>query len=187
MKDWYQYRPWNLTHRAQLRESTHMTYHTTALLPKSCGPMADCPLWDPKGRSYSHPKYWTHQWRIDINIVCFVTSGPRRHMKIVLRALKVDWLLLLPMMTMIMIIASIHYSYQSSIILCKHPAVEWSVRKSNWSTGISSCSIQYDTTVIVPCDQLACQYNQYFIVVGNWIYQSFAPIALWIVLMLTSF
>ena len=37
MKDWYQYRPWNLTHGAQLRESRHMTYHTTALLPNSCG------------------------------------------------------------------------------------------------------------------------------------------------------
>ena len=68
MKDWYQYRPWNLTHRAQLSESGHMTYHTTALLPNSCGPMADGPFRDPKGRSYPHPKYWTHRWRIDINI-----------------------------------------------------------------------------------------------------------------------
>ena len=68
MKDWYQYRPWNLTHRVQLRESGHMTYHTTALLPNSCGPMADGPFRDPKGRSYPHPKYWTHRWRIDINI-----------------------------------------------------------------------------------------------------------------------
>ena len=68
MKDWYQYRPWNLTHRAQLRESGHMTYHTTALLPNSSGPMADGRFWDPKGRSYPHPKYWTHRWRIDINI-----------------------------------------------------------------------------------------------------------------------
>ena len=66
MKDWYQYRSWNLTHRAQLRESRHMTYHTKALLPKSCGPMADGPFGDPKGRSYPHPKYWTHRWRIDI-------------------------------------------------------------------------------------------------------------------------
>ena len=38
-------------HRAQLRESGHMTYHTTALLPNSCGPMADGPFRDPKGRS----------------------------------------------------------------------------------------------------------------------------------------
>ena len=67
MKDWYQYRPWNLTHRVQLRESRHMTYHTVALLPNSCGPMADGPFRDPKGRSYPHPKYWTHRWRIDIN------------------------------------------------------------------------------------------------------------------------
>ena len=67
MKDWYQYQPWNLTHRVQLRESRHLTYHTTALLPKSCGPMADGPFRDPKGRCYPHPKYWTHQWRIDIN------------------------------------------------------------------------------------------------------------------------
>ena len=68
MKYWYQYRPWNLTHRAQLRESGHMTYHTTALLLNSCGPMADGLFRDPKGRSYPHPKYWTHRWRIDINI-----------------------------------------------------------------------------------------------------------------------
>ena len=61
---WYQYRPWNLTHRAQLRESGHMTYHTTALLPNSCGPMADGPFRDAKGRSYPRPKYWTHLWRI---------------------------------------------------------------------------------------------------------------------------
>ena len=33
--------PRNLTHRVQLRESMHMTYHTTALLPNSCGPMVD--------------------------------------------------------------------------------------------------------------------------------------------------
>ena len=55
-------------HRFQLREPGHMTYHTTALLPNSCGPMADGPFRDPKGRSYPHPKYWTHRWRIDINI-----------------------------------------------------------------------------------------------------------------------
>ena len=68
-------RPWNLTHRAQLRESGHMTYHTTALLPNSCGPMADGPFRDHgispieyKGRSYPHSKYWTHRWRIGINI-----------------------------------------------------------------------------------------------------------------------
>ena len=68
MKDWYQYRPWNLIHRVQFRESGHMTYHTMALLPNSCGPMADGPFRDPKGRSYPHPKYWTNRWRIDINI-----------------------------------------------------------------------------------------------------------------------
>ena len=68
MKDWYQYRPWNLTHRVQLRESRHMTYHTAALLPNNCGPMVDGPFRDPKGRSYLHTKYWTHRWRIDINI-----------------------------------------------------------------------------------------------------------------------
>ena len=68
MKDWYQHRPWNLTHRVQLRESRHMTYHTAAQLPNSCGPMADGPFRDLKGRSYLHTKYWTHRWRIDINI-----------------------------------------------------------------------------------------------------------------------
>ena len=68
MKDWYQYQPWNLTHRVPLRKSMHMRYHTTALLPNSCGPMADGPFRDPKGRSYPHPKYWTHRWRIDVNI-----------------------------------------------------------------------------------------------------------------------
>ena len=68
MKDWYQYRPWNLTHRVQLRESRHMTYHTAAQLPNSCGPMADGPFRDLKGRSYLHTKYWTHRGRIDINI-----------------------------------------------------------------------------------------------------------------------
>ena len=68
MKDWYQYRPWNLSHRVQLRELKHMTYHTRALLPNSCGPMADGLFRDPKGRSYPHSKYWTHRWRIDINI-----------------------------------------------------------------------------------------------------------------------
>ena len=67
-KDWYQYRSWNLTHRAQLRKSGHMTSHTTALLPNSCGPMTDDPFRDPKGRSYPHLKYWTHRWRIVINI-----------------------------------------------------------------------------------------------------------------------
>ena len=56
------------SHRAQLRESGHMTYHSTALLPNSCGPMADGPFRDPKGPSYPHSKYWTHRWRIDINI-----------------------------------------------------------------------------------------------------------------------
>ena len=68
MKDWYQYWPWNLTHRVPLGKSMHMTYHTTALLPYSCGTIADGPFRDPKGRSYPHPKYWTHRWRIDINI-----------------------------------------------------------------------------------------------------------------------
>ena len=68
MKDWYQYRPWNFTHRAQSRESGHMTYHTTALLPNDCGPMADGQFWDPKGWSYPHTKFWTHRWRIDIDI-----------------------------------------------------------------------------------------------------------------------
>ena len=68
MKDWYQYRSRNLTHWAQLRESRHMTYHTKALLSNSCGPMADGPFRDPKGRSYPHAKYWTHRWRIDINM-----------------------------------------------------------------------------------------------------------------------
>ena len=68
MKDWYQYQPWNLTHRVPLRKSMHMTYHTTVLLPNSCGPMTDGLFRDPKGQSYPHPKYWTHRWRIDINI-----------------------------------------------------------------------------------------------------------------------
>ena len=30
--------------------------------------MADGPFRDPKGRSYPHPKYWTHRRRININI-----------------------------------------------------------------------------------------------------------------------
>ena len=68
IKDWYKYRPWNTTHNAQVRESRHMTYHKTALLPNSYGPLADRPFRHPKGRSYPHPKYWTHRWRIDINI-----------------------------------------------------------------------------------------------------------------------
>ena len=63
-KDWYQYQPWNLTHRSQVRESMHMTHQTTALLPNSCGPLADGPFRDPKGGSYPHPKYWTHWWRL---------------------------------------------------------------------------------------------------------------------------
>ena len=67
MKDWYQYQPWNLTYRVQLRETRPLTYHTTALLPNSCGPMPDVPFRDPKGRSHPHPQYWTHQRRIDIN------------------------------------------------------------------------------------------------------------------------
>ena len=67
MKDWYQYQPWNLTPGVLFRESKHLTYHTTALLPNSCGPMADGLFRDPKGQSYPHPKYWTHRWRIDNN------------------------------------------------------------------------------------------------------------------------
>ena len=58
----------NICHRAQLRESRHMIYDTTALLPKSCGLMPDGPFRDPKGRFYPHTKYWTHRWRIDMNI-----------------------------------------------------------------------------------------------------------------------
>ena len=57
-----------------------MTYHTTALLRNSCGPMADGPFRDPNGPSYPHPKYWTHRWRIDINIECrngTSTFGPQ--------------------------------------------------------------------------------------------------------------
>ena len=68
MKDWYQYQLCNLTYRVPLRQSMHMTYHTTALLPNSCGPMADGLFRNPRGQSYPHPKYWTHRWRIDINI-----------------------------------------------------------------------------------------------------------------------
>ena len=68
MMDWYQYGPWNLTHRPLLREYRHMTHHTTALLPNSCGLMADGTFGDPIARSYPHPKYWTHWWRIGINI-----------------------------------------------------------------------------------------------------------------------
>ena len=67
IKDWYRYQPWNLTHRVQLKETRHLTYHSTALLPNSTGLMADGPFQDLKGRSYPHPKYWTHRWRIDIN------------------------------------------------------------------------------------------------------------------------
>ena len=72
MEDWYQYRPWNLTHRAQLRESRHMTYHTMGLLPNGCVPIADGPFRDPKGRYYPHPTYWTHRWRIIINISHYI-------------------------------------------------------------------------------------------------------------------
>ena len=61
MKECYQYKPWNFTHRVQLRESGHMTYHTMALLRNSCDPMVDGPFRDPKGRSYPHPKHWTHR------------------------------------------------------------------------------------------------------------------------------
>ena len=45
-----------------------MPYNRMNLLPNSCGPMADGPFRDPRGQSYPHPKYWTHRWRIDINI-----------------------------------------------------------------------------------------------------------------------
>ena len=65
MKDWFQYRPWNLTQTVQLRESRYLTYHTTALLPNSCVSMADGPFRNPKGRS---SRYCTHRCRIDINI-----------------------------------------------------------------------------------------------------------------------
>ena len=68
MKDWYQYRPWNFTQRVSLRKLVHMTYHTTALLPNSCGPMGDGPFGTPRVFFLSRPKYWTHRWRIDINI-----------------------------------------------------------------------------------------------------------------------
>ena len=68
MKDWFQYRSLNLTHKDLSRESMHMTNHAMALLPNSCGPMADGPLRNPKGRSHPYPKYWTHRWRIEINI-----------------------------------------------------------------------------------------------------------------------
>ena len=49
--------PWNLTHKTQLRESMHMTYHTAVLIQNSCSPIAEGPFRDPKGRSYRHPKY----------------------------------------------------------------------------------------------------------------------------------
>ena len=52
--------------RVQLVKSRHVIYHTTALLPKSCGPMADGSFRDPKGPSYPKPKYYTHQWRFDL-------------------------------------------------------------------------------------------------------------------------
>ena len=68
MKDWCQYHPRNLTHNTQLRESRHITQHMTALLPNSCGQMADGPFLDPKGRSYPHSKYWTPWWRSGINV-----------------------------------------------------------------------------------------------------------------------
>ena len=50
MKIWYQYRPGNRIQRAQLRESMHITYHTTVLLQKSCGPMVDWRFRGPKAR-----------------------------------------------------------------------------------------------------------------------------------------
>ena len=68
IKDLYQYRSWNITHRALFRDYRQMTHYTTALLPNSCGPMGDCTFGDPIGMSYPHPKYWTNWWRIDINI-----------------------------------------------------------------------------------------------------------------------
>ena len=68
MKDWYQYHARKLTHRAQLRESSHMTNLAMALPLNRCGPMADGPFRDPEGRSSLHPKYWTHRLRIGVNI-----------------------------------------------------------------------------------------------------------------------
>ena len=56
MKGCYQHQPWNLALRTQLKESRHMTYHTTPLLPNSCGPMLDGPFPDPKRQSYPHPQ-----------------------------------------------------------------------------------------------------------------------------------
>ena len=50
------------------RRQLSMPYNMMTLLPNSCGPIADGPFRYPWGRSYPHPKYWTHQWRIDINI-----------------------------------------------------------------------------------------------------------------------
>ena len=41
--------------------------------PNSCGPKADGPFRDPKGRSYLHLIYWTHRWRIDINITRWIS------------------------------------------------------------------------------------------------------------------
>ena len=64
---WYQYRPWNFTHRDKLIESSHMAYHTTALLPNTAAQW-QMAISGPKDLSYSHPKYWTNRWRFDINI-----------------------------------------------------------------------------------------------------------------------
>ena len=45
MKDWYQYRPWNLTYRAQWRESRHMTNHKTGILWIAAAPWWMVYLW----------------------------------------------------------------------------------------------------------------------------------------------
>ena len=105
MKDWYQYQPWILTHRAQLRETRHLTHSTMALIPNSSCPMVDGPFLDPNGvlyklpildpsmkamaddlsldskrLSYPHPRYWTHRLRIGINICHRAQLRESRHM-----------------------------------------------------------------------------------------------------------
>ena len=63
MKDWYQYRAWNLLHRAQLGESGHMTYLTFAL-QRNSQPNG---LWsEPLCISYQPSTYISHFPRIDI-------------------------------------------------------------------------------------------------------------------------
>ena len=46
-------------------ESSHMTYHSTALLPNNYRLMVHGLYLDPKGLSYLHHQYWTLRWRID--------------------------------------------------------------------------------------------------------------------------